>query len=62
MEIVQNLFIHISMFYTLILCIENTFETQIYRKMQKSCDICSFIGSYFICQHIYLCVKPVFNT
>jgi hypothetical protein len=30
--------------------------------MQKSCDIRSFIGSYFIYQHIYFCVKHVFNT
>ncbi len=30
--------------------------------MQNLCDIRLFIGSYFICQHIYLCVKHVFNA
>ncbi len=30
--------------------------------MQNSYDICSFINSYFIRQHIYPCVKCVFNT
>jgi hypothetical protein len=52
----------IHTFHTLILCIENKFDTQIYRKMQNSCDICSFIGSYFIYQHFYPCVKCVSNT
>jgi hypothetical protein len=52
----------IHTFHTLILCIENTFETQIYWKMQNLCDICSITSSYFIHQHIYLCVKHVFNT
>jgi hypothetical protein len=51
----------IHTFYTLISCIENTLETRIYKK-QNLCDICSFIGSYFIHQHIYLCVKCVFNA
>jgi hypothetical protein len=46
----------------LILCIENTFNTQIYKKMRNQCDIHSFINSYFICQHIYPCVKRVFNA
>jgi len=30
--------------------------------MQNSCDIHSFIGLYFIHQHIYPCVNHVFNT
>jgi hypothetical protein len=50
------------MFHALILCIENTFDTWIYKKMWNSCDICSFISLYFIHQHIYLCVKCVFNA
>jgi len=50
------------MFQALISCIENTFDTWIYRKMQNSYDNHSFIGSYFIRQHIYPCVKCVFNT
>jgi hypothetical protein len=52
----------ICMFYTLISYIENTFETWIYKKMRNLWDILSFIGLYFICQHIYLCVKFVFNA
>jgi len=47
---------------TLILCIENTYETRIYQKMPNPCDICSFIGLYFIYQHIFFCVKRIFNT
>jgi hypothetical protein len=54
-EIMQNLFIHNFTFCTLISCIENTFNTWIYKKIQNLCDIHSFIGSYFIHQHIYLC-------
>ncbi len=54
----QNSFIHNSY----ILCIENMFETWIYKKMQNLCDICSFIGLYFIHQHIHPCVKRVFNA
>jgi hypothetical protein len=50
------------MFHALVLCIENTFDIQIYWKMRNLCYICSFIGLYFICQHIYLCVKHVFNA
>ncbi len=30
--------------------------------MKNLCDIHSYIGSHFIYQHIYLCVKCVFNT
>jgi hypothetical protein len=30
--------------------------------MRNPCDICSFKGSYFICWHIYVCVKCVFNA
>jgi len=48
------------MIYTLISYIEST--TQIYWKMWNPCDNRSFIGSYFICQHIYLCVRHVFNA
>jgi hypothetical protein len=33
-----------------------------FKKIQNSYDICSFISSYFIHQHIYLCVKHIFNT
>jgi hypothetical protein len=50
------------MFNTFILCIQNTFHTWIYRKMKNLCDNHSFIGSYFIHQHIYPCVKHVFNA
>jgi hypothetical protein len=57
LEIVQ-----ICTFHTLILCIENTFDTQIYWKMQNLCDIHLFIFLYFIHQHIYPCVKCVFNA
>ncbi len=32
------------------------------KKMQNTCDICSFVGVYFMHQHIYPCVKHVFNT
>jgi hypothetical protein len=60
-KIMPNLFI-IHMFHTLISCIENTFETLVYRKMRNLYDIYSFIGLCFICWHIYLCVKSVFNT
>jgi len=49
-------------FHTLILCIENTFITQMYRKMRNLFDICLFISSYFICQHIYFYVIFVFNA
>ncbi len=52
----------IRMFYTLISYIENKFETWIYRKMWNLCDIRSFIGLYFIHQHIYMCVKCVFSA
>ncbi len=52
----------ICTFHILISCIENTFETWIYWKMQNMCDIHTFIGSYFIHQHIYACVKHAFNT
>jgi hypothetical protein len=52
----------ICMLHTVISCIENTFDTWIYWKMWNSCDIHSFIGLYFICQHIYLCVKHVFDA
>ncbi len=52
----------IHVFHILISYIENTFDIWIYWKMQNSCDICSFISWYFICQHIYLCVKCVFNA
>ncbi len=50
------------MFHALKLCIENMFDTQIYKKMQNSCDIHSFINSYFIRQANYSCVKHVFNA
>jgi hypothetical protein len=52
----------IHTFHALISCIENTFDTHIYWKMQNSCDICSFIGLYFIHQNIYPYVKHVFNA
>ncbi len=39
MEIMQILFVHNSYVHALISCIENTFDTQIYRNMQKLCDI-----------------------
>jgi len=52
----------IRIFHTLISCIENTFERYICWKMSNLSDIHSFIGSYFIHQHIYLCVKRVFNA
>jgi hypothetical protein len=46
----------IHMFHTLISCIEYIFDTQIYRKMRNSYDICSFISSYFIYQtHLSMC-------
>ncbi len=50
------------MFHTLISYIENTFDTLIYWKIQNMCEVRSFIGVYFICQHIYLYVKHVFNA
>jgi hypothetical protein len=50
------------MFHAFMSCIENTFDKQIYNMKRNLCDIRSFIGSYFICQHIYPCVKYVFNT
>jgi len=62
MEFIKICSFIICTFHTLKLCIENTFETQIYWKMQNLCDIRSFINLYFICQHIYLCVKHVLNT
>jgi hypothetical protein len=52
----------IRIFHALISCIENTFERYICWKMSNLSDIHSFIGSYFIHQHIYLCVKRVFNA
>jgi len=52
----------IRKFHTLISCIQNTFNTWIYKKMKILCDILSFICFYFIRQHIYSCVKCVFNT
>ncbi len=52
----------ICTFHRLISCIENTFNTWIYKKMQNSYDICSFLGLYFIRPHIYLCIKCVFNA
>jgi len=61
MEIMQILFIHNLYVHLLILCIKNTFDTQIYRKMQNLCDIIH-LNSHFIYQHIYSCVKHVFNT
>jgi hypothetical protein len=39
METMQILFIHNSYVHALILCIENTFDIQIYTKMQNLCDI-----------------------
>jgi len=50
------------MFHAVISCIENTFTTQIYRKMWNLCGICLFKNLYFICQHIYLFVIFVFNA
>jgi hypothetical protein len=50
------------MFNTFILCIQNTFDTWIYRRMKNLGDNHSFIGSYFIHQHIYPCVEHVFNA
>jgi len=41
---------------------ENTFNTQSYRKMRNLCDVHLFIRSYFIHQQIYLYVKHVFNA
>jgi hypothetical protein len=52
----------ICTFQALISCIENTFDTWIYWKMQNQCDIHLFISLYFIRQHIYMCVKRLFNT
>ncbi len=52
----------IHTFHTLMLCIENTFDTRIYWKMWNLCNIYSFIGLYFIYQHIYPCLKHVFNV
>jgi hypothetical protein len=52
----------IRTFHALISCIENTFGTRTYWKMQNSCDIFSFIGSYFIHQHNYPYAKHVFNA
>ncbi len=46
----------------LILYIGSSFDTRIYWKIQNLCDIHSFISSYFIYQHIYPCVKCVFNA
>ncbi len=62
MEIVQNLFIHNLYISHIYITITNTFDAKIYKKMRNSCDICSFICSYFICQHFYSCVKCVFNV
>jgi hypothetical protein len=62
MEINQNSFIHNLYIAILILCIENTFNTKIYQKIQNLCNIRSFINLYYIHQHIYLCAKCVFNT
>jgi len=39
MKIMQILFIHNLCVHLLILCIKNTFDTQIYKKMQNLCDI-----------------------
>jgi hypothetical protein len=57
-----NIVIIICMFHTMISCIENTFDTWIYWKMWNSCDIHSFTSLYFTHQHIYLCVKCVFDA
>ncbi len=62
MKIMQNLLFIIHMFHALILCIENMFDTQIYKKMWNLRDIHSFISSYFIHQNNYPCVKHVFNA
>ncbi len=61
MKIVQNLFNQIHMFHVLILCIEKTFKTCIYKKMQNVCDIHSFIGSYSII-NTFIHVSNVFST
>jgi hypothetical protein len=53
----QNSFIHNS-YVSSIDCIENTFDAQIYRKMQNSYDIRSFIRvSNMFSMHDILCVK-----
>jgi len=52
----------ICTFHTLISCIENIFDTWIYWKMWNLCEIHSFIGSYFIQQYVYSCMKCVFNA
>jgi hypothetical protein len=39
------------MFHTLVLCIKNIFDTQIYKKMQNSCKI----------NFLYVCISPI-NT
>ncbi len=44
MEIVENLFIHNLYISYLILCIESTFDTWMFRKMWNLCDIHSFIN------------------
>ncbi len=54
MKILQNSYIHNSY-------ISHIFDTWIIERCEI-CVICSFIGSYFIHQHIYPCVKFVFNT
>jgi hypothetical protein len=57
----QNLFIH-NLCIPRIDIMHWKHIWHIYKKMRNSCDICSLIGSYFIHQNIYLCVKSVFNT
>jgi len=62
MKIVQKLFVHNLYISHIDITITNTFDTQIYKKMGTSYDIHSFIGSYFICEHFYACVKCILNV
>jgi len=63
MEIMQNLFIcdsYISC--TTIMHWKHIWHTDLHEDEKFVHDIHSFIGSYFIHQHIYPCFKCVFNT
>jgi len=61
-EIMQNSFIHNLYISCIDIMLWNTFDTQIYKKIWNLCDIHSFIGLYFIYQHIRMYFKHVFNT
>ncbi len=69
----QHYFINLTSHNLIMKIVQNSFNHKLYVShinivhwkhiwVMDILDIRSFIGSYFICQHIYLCVKRVFNA